>query len=85
MSRVDAALSTFQTGLLRVEREMLPIYSLTDKLRATQRNIDLCVFELRGVRENFVAAQEVRLIEECGVGCGFASNVLVVPGTHSAT
>ncbi|TYZ59999.1 hypothetical protein PybrP1_002190 [[Pythium] brassicae (nom. inval.)] len=59
MGSVDSALGTFQTGLLRVEREMLPIYSLTDKLRATQRNIDLCVLELRGVRENFVAAQEL--------------------------
>lgn len=60
MTRVDEALGTFQTGLLRVEREMLPIYSLTDKLRATQRNIDLCVLELSGVRENFVAAHEVQ-------------------------
>ncbi|TMW59496.1 hypothetical protein Poli38472_004565 [Pythium oligandrum] len=57
MDQVNASLVTFQTGLLGVEREMLPIYKLTEKLRETQKNIDLCVQELHSVNENFIAAQ----------------------------
>jgi exocyst complex component 7 len=60
MGQVDQSLVTFQSGLLGVEREMLPIYKLTEKLRETQRNIDVCVYELRRINENFVAAQTVR-------------------------
>ncbi|GAB9471270.1 hypothetical protein Gpo141_00008490 [Globisporangium polare] len=59
MGHVDQSLGMFQSGLLCVEREMLPIYKLTEKLRATQKNIDLCVHELRKINENFVAAQEL--------------------------
>lgn len=58
MARVDQSLGMFQSGLLCVEREMLPIYKLTEKLRATQKNIDLCVLELRKIHANFVAAHE---------------------------
>ncbi|KAJ0409536.1 hypothetical protein ATCC90586_009076 [Pythium insidiosum] len=59
MEQVSQSLATFQSGLLGVEREMLPIYKLTERLRETQRNIDLCVQELRRVNENFVAAQQL--------------------------
>lgn len=60
MGEVRASLGALQGGLLGVEREMLPIYTLTEKLRATQKNIDLCVLELQRINKNFVAAQEVR-------------------------
>jgi exocyst complex protein 7 len=76
MSRVDHSLTTFQSGLLGVEREMLPIYKLTEKLRETQKNIDLCVQELRCVNENFVAAQAVRLCGERranAIACGLSA------------
>ncbi|GLE06153.1 hypothetical protein PINS_up015364 [Pythium insidiosum] len=59
MEQVSQSLSTFQSGLLGVEREMLPIYKLTERLRETQRNIDLCVQELRRVNDNFIAAQQL--------------------------
>ena len=59
MGQVAQALQNFQRGLLGVEREMLPIYQLTEKLRETQKNIDLCVQELHTINENFVIAQEV--------------------------
>lgn len=62
MAQVNQSLVTFQSGLLGVEREMLPIYKLTEKLRETQKNIDLCVHELRRVNENFIAAQTVATI-----------------------
>lgn len=60
MRHVGASLVAFQGGLLGVEKEMLPIYTLTEKLRATQKNIDLCVQELQHINKNFVVAQEVR-------------------------
>lgn len=66
MGHVDQSLGMFQSGLLCVEREMLPIYKLTEKLRATQKNIDLCVHELRKINENFVAAQEVKRLARYG-------------------
>ncbi|KAL0584420.1 hypothetical protein ABG067_005771 [Albugo candida] len=57
--RVNGALSTFQDGLVGIEREMLPIYQLTEKLRITQRNIDLCIEELDRVRRDFRASHEL--------------------------
>ncbi|DAZ98797.1 TPA: hypothetical protein N0F65_000953 [Lagenidium giganteum] len=59
MGMVSEALGNFQTGLLGVEREMLPIYKLTEKLRESQKNIDLCVHELRKINQNFIVAQEL--------------------------
>jgi hypothetical protein len=63
MRQVNQSLGMFQSGLLCVEREMLPIYKLTERLRETQKNIDLCVQELRKINENFIAAHEVRSCE----------------------
>uniref|UniRef100_K3W8A3 Exocyst subunit Exo70 family protein n=1 Tax=Globisporangium ultimum (strain ATCC 200006 / CBS 805.95 / DAOM BR144) TaxID=431595 RepID=K3W8A3_GLOUD len=59
MRQVNQSLGMFQSGLLCVEREMLPIYKLTERLRETQKNIDLCVQELRKINENFIAAHEL--------------------------
>lgn len=59
MRMVEQSLLGFQTGLLGVEREMLPVYKLTEQLRGTQKNIDLSVQELRQINENFVAAHEL--------------------------
>jgi exocyst complex protein 7 len=52
-------MSNFQRGLLGVEKEMLPIYKLTEKLRETQKNIELCVQELNIINENFNITQEL--------------------------
>lgn len=60
MDQVGTSLVALHAGLLGVEKEMLPIYTLTEKLRATQKNIDLCVHELQHINKNFIAAQEVR-------------------------
>lgn len=62
---MNGALSTFQDGLVGIEREMLPIYQLTEKLRITQRNIDLCIEELDRVRRDFRASHEVVLLPVC--------------------
>ncbi|KAG7395932.1 Exocyst complex component 7 [Phytophthora boehmeriae] len=59
MRHVEQSLLEFQSGLLGVEREMLPVYKLTERLRGTQKNIDLSVQELRQINENFVAAHEL--------------------------
>ncbi|KAH7461458.1 Exocyst complex component EXO70A1 [Phytophthora ramorum] len=59
MKQVEQSLLGFQKGLLGVEREMLPVYKLTEQLRGTQKNIDLSVQELRQINENFVAAHEL--------------------------
>ncbi|KAG6958113.1 hypothetical protein JG687_00009590 [Phytophthora cactorum] len=59
MRQVEQSLLGFQKGLLGVEREMMPIYKLTEQLRGTQKNIDLSVQELRQINENFVAAHEL--------------------------
>ncbi|RLN47081.1 hypothetical protein BBJ29_002506 [Phytophthora kernoviae] len=59
MRQVEQSLLEFQSGLLGVEREMLPVYKLTEQLRGTQKNIDLSVQELRQINENFVAAHEL--------------------------
>ncbi|KAE9357212.1 hypothetical protein PF008_g3257 [Phytophthora fragariae] len=59
MRQVEQSLLGFQRGLLGVEREMLPVYKLTEQLRGTQKNIDLSVQELRQINENFVAAHEL--------------------------
>ncbi|KAG6622164.1 Exocyst complex component 7 [Phytophthora cinnamomi] len=59
MRQVEQSLLGFQKGLLGVEREMLPVYKLTEQLRGTQKNIDLSVQELRQINENFVAAHEL--------------------------
>nr|CCA19242.1 conserved hypothetical protein [Albugo laibachii Nc14] len=56
---VNEALLSFQDGLIGIEREMLPIYQLTEKLRITQRNIDLCIEELERVRREFRASHEL--------------------------
>lgn len=60
MRQVEQSLLGFQKGLLGVEREMLPVYKLTEQLRGTQKNIDLSVLELRQINENFVAAHQVQ-------------------------
>ncbi|RLN98422.1 hypothetical protein BBJ28_00013767 [Nothophytophthora sp. Chile5] len=54
-NRLEQSLTGFQLGLLGVEREMLPVYKLTEQLRGTQKNIDLSVQELRQINENFLA------------------------------
>ncbi|KAL3665037.1 hypothetical protein V7S43_009674 [Phytophthora oleae] len=59
MRQVEQSLLGIQKGLLGVEREMLPVYKLTEQLRGTQKNIDLSVQELRQINENFVAAHEL--------------------------
>ncbi|KAL4166089.1 hypothetical protein KRP22_014792 [Phytophthora ramorum] len=59
MKQVEQSLLGFQKGLLGVEREMLPVYKLTEQLRGTQKNIDLSVQELCQINENFVAAHEL--------------------------
>ncbi|POM77655.1 Hypothetical protein PHPALM_4931 [Phytophthora palmivora] len=59
MRQVELSLLSFQKGLLGVEREMLPVYKLTEQLRGTQKNIDLSVQELRQINENFVAAHKL--------------------------
>ncbi|KAI9991307.1 hypothetical protein PInf_018988 [Phytophthora infestans] len=59
MRQVEQSLLGFQKGLLGVEREMLPVYKLTEQLRGTQKNIDLSVLELRQINENFVAAHQL--------------------------
>ncbi|EGZ07079.1 hypothetical protein PHYSODRAFT_529730 [Phytophthora sojae] len=59
MRQVEQSLLGFQRGLLGVEREMLPVYKLTEQLRGTQKNIDLSVQQLRQINENFVAAHEL--------------------------
>ncbi|KAG7391071.1 Exocyst complex component 7 [Phytophthora pseudosyringae] len=59
MRQVEQSLRGFQRGLLGVEREMLPVYKLTEQLRGTQKNIDLSVQQLRQINENFVAAHEL--------------------------
>lgn len=61
---MEQSLGTFQNGLVGVEREMRPIYTLTEKLRSTQKNIDLCVHELRKIHLNFVATQEVTSLHQ---------------------
>ena len=71
MAQVRQSLGTFQKGLVRVEVEMLPIYKLTERLRETQKNIDLSIDQLRRVSANFVAAQQV---------CGLRSAVFL--GRH---
>ncbi|ETM48282.1 hypothetical protein L914_07157 [Phytophthora nicotianae] len=59
MRQVEASLLGFQKGLLGVEREMMPVYKLTEQLRGTQKNIDLSVLALRQINENFVVAHEL--------------------------
>ncbi|OWZ16982.1 hypothetical protein PHMEG_0009139 [Phytophthora megakarya] len=59
MRQVEQSLMGFQKGLQGVEREMLPVYKLTEQLRGTQKNIDRSVLELRQINENFVAAHEL--------------------------
>ncbi|CEG40833.1 hypothetical protein PPTG_09959 [Plasmopara halstedii] len=59
MQQVEQSLSGFQKGLLRVEKETLPVYKLTEQLRGTQKNIDLSVLELRRINENFEVAHEL--------------------------
>ncbi|ETW09352.1 hypothetical protein, variant [Aphanomyces invadans] len=59
LSNVNTVLARFKTGLDRLEGQMMPIYNLTEKLRETQKNIDLSVHELRVVHEMFATATEV--------------------------
>lgn len=68
MRQVEQSLLGFQRGLLGVEREMLPVYKLTEQLRGTQKNIDLSVQELKQINENFVAAHEVPTASRCFAG-----------------
>ncbi|ETV88406.1 hypothetical protein H257_00030 [Aphanomyces astaci] len=59
LSTVNSVLTGFKCGLDRLEGQMMPIYNLTEKLRETQKNIDLSVHELRAVNETFATATEV--------------------------
>ncbi|RLO06122.1 hypothetical protein DYB28_007169, partial [Aphanomyces astaci] len=65
LSTVNSVLTGFKCGLDRLEGQMMPIYNLTEKLRETQKNIDLSVHELRAVNETFATATEVRHRRPC--------------------
>jgi len=59
LAQVNSVLGGFKSGLDHLEGHMMPIYHLTEKLRDTQKNIDICVQELRAVNDNFTIAAEV--------------------------
>ncbi|OQR89389.1 hypothetical protein THRCLA_09766 [Thraustotheca clavata] len=63
---VNSTLFGFKSGLDGLEAQMLPIYTLTEKLRETQKNIDVSVSELRAVNENFTLATEVHFVLQQG-------------------
>ncbi|EQC26085.1 hypothetical protein, variant [Saprolegnia diclina VS20] len=66
LASVNSILVGFKGGLDRLEGQMMPIYSLTEKLRETQKNIDISVLELRAVNENFTTASDVATVLQQG-------------------
>ncbi|KDO16767.1 hypothetical protein SPRG_17745 [Saprolegnia parasitica CBS 223.65] len=66
LASVNSILVGFKGGLDRLEGQMMPIYSLTEKLRETQKNIDISVHELRAVNENFTTASDVATVLQQG-------------------
>ncbi|OQR87283.1 hypothetical protein ACHHYP_09228 [Achlya hypogyna] len=66
LEAVNGILVGFTAGLDKLEGEMMPIYNLTEKLRETQKNIDISVHELRAVNDNFTTATDVAAVLQQG-------------------